>query len=59
MGAPDFSKLKTLIHELIFVQNVFYPETMQNGNEAVPMGKKIVQRERNQQLHQLKNYNIG
>ena len=28
MGAPDFSKLNTLMHKLIFVKNGFYPSTI-------------------------------
>ena len=37
MGMPYFSKLKTIIHELISVKNVFKPATTNNENGAVAM----------------------
>ena len=37
-GRAIFSpKLKTVIHELIFVKNNFYPATIKNDNGAVAM----------------------
>ena len=37
MGAPYFSKLKTVIHELIFVKNDFYSKNIKDDNGAVAM----------------------
>ena len=53
MGAPDFSKFKTIIHELICVKNNFYPAIIKNENGAVAMRIFFVRHERIQQLHQL------
>ena len=36
-----FSKLKTLIHDLICVKNDFYPETIKNDNGAAAMIKQL------------------
>ena len=44
-----FSELKTLIHELIFVKNGFYPASINNDNGAIAM-IFFLQREWNQQL---------
>ena len=41
MGASDFSKLKTLIHEIIFVKNNIYPESIKNDNGAGTTRKKF------------------
>ena len=49
-----FSKLNALIHELISVEDNFYPETIKDDNGPAAMRKLFVQRKRNQKLHQLK-----
>ena len=58
MGMPYFSKLKTIVNEISFVNNNFKPATIKNDNGAVVMRKILVQRKRNQQLHQ-KNRHKG
>ena len=49
-----FFELKTLINELIFVKNIFHPESIKNDNAAVSMRHKFLQRERSQQLHRFR-----
>ena len=52
-------KLKTLIYDINCVKNNVHPENVKNENGAVAMGIFFVQLEWKQQLHQLKNENIG
>ena len=47
-------KLKTLIYELICVNNNFYPATIINDNGAIAMSEKKLQLKRKQQLHKFK-----
>ena len=54
MGTPHFSKLNTVIHKLICVNNDFYPASIKNENGAVATRKISMQRERKQKIHQLK-----
>ena len=56
MGAPDFSKLKTLIHELICVENKFYSETIKMKME--PSQLFVLRHKRNQQPHPKKDYAV-
>ena len=49
-----FSKIETLIHELIIVKNIFHAATIKNYNGAVATRNCFVQRKRKQQLRQLK-----
>ena len=46
MGAPYFSGLKTLMHELIFVKNNFHLESIKNDNTAVKMSNNFYNADR-------------
>ena len=45
-------KSKSLIYELIYLKNMFYPATIKNYNRAVAMSIFLVRRKRKLQLHQ-------
>ena len=47
-----FFELKTIIHELIFMGNKLYPESIKTDNGAVANDNFFVRQERNQKLHQ-------
>ena len=59
MVAQYLVQIKTLIHRISCAKNVFNPAIIKNYNGVVTMGKRFVQSEQNQPLHQIKKDNIG
>ena len=54
MGAPDFSRLNTLIHNLMCVEKVINTASIKNYNGFVATKKHFVRRKWNQPIRQQK-----
>ena len=59
MGAPKFSKSKTLIQDPVCVNNISLPKTIKINNGAVAISKKMCDANGTNNSINLKKYNMG
>ena len=56
--ARQFFLVEDLDTRANLCENNYHPESIKNDNGSIAMRKHFVQRERNQQIHKFKKYNI-